>query len=207
LGDNQGAQLGVGGYGWQTNRRIPSRVGTDSNWSAVTAGMDHTIGLKSTGSAQPPGGTLWAWGLDNNGALGLGDNNSDIPSQVGTDSDWLLASAGGSYTIALRTNMTLWSCGRNNVGQLGLGDTNNRKTLTQIGTDSDWLSIKTGFNHTLGLKPNGVIWVWGGNDYGQLGLVDTVQRNIPHQLGSPAIPLSLIATTVSCAQINLSWTR
>ena len=59
--------------------------------------------------------TLWAWGLNNHGQLGLGDEvNRNFPNRVGTDSDWQTVANGDSHTIAIKTNGSLWTCGNNN---------------------------------------------------------------------------------------------
>ena len=53
-----------------TNRTSPVQVGTDSNWVAVACGDYHTLALESNG-------TLWAWGDNADGQLGLGTSDSD----------------------------------------------------------------------------------------------------------------------------------
>ena len=162
------------GFGDTTNRLFPTQVVTDTDWAQVSGGGLHTIALKTNG-------TLWAWGYNDYGQLGLGGDtiSRTIPTQVGTDTNWAQVSAGGSHTIALKSNGTLWAWGENLDGQLGLGDTINRTTPTQVGLDTNWLKVAARDFYSLALKTNGTLWVWGDNQYGQLGLGDTIQRNIP----------------------------
>ena len=58
---------------------VPTRIGTDNQWTQVGAGDDHSLALKSNG-------TLWAWGRNDYGQLGNGTTTmSDVPTQTGTD--------------------------------------------------------------------------------------------------------------------------
>ena len=82
---------------------------------------DHTLALKNDG-------TLWAWGANDYGQLGLGDTARRLsPAQVGTDADWEAIAAGDDYSAALKTDSTLWVWGRNQSGQLGTGDMTERR--------------------------------------------------------------------------------
>ncbi len=48
--------------------------------------------------------TLWAWGYNVTGQLGLGDTtNRTSPTQVGTASDWVAVTGGWSHTVAPRS--------------------------------------------------------------------------------------------------------
>ena len=58
------------------NRYIPNHVGTNSNWLELAGGYGHSLGRLADGS-------LWAWGLNNYGQLGMGDTaNRNIPTLV-----------------------------------------------------------------------------------------------------------------------------
>ncbi len=47
-------------------------------------------------------GTLWSWGMNNNGQLGLGSTTYySSPKQVGSSTTWLLISASGRSSLAL----------------------------------------------------------------------------------------------------------
>jgi alpha-tubulin suppressor-like RCC1 family protein len=184
-GKNDKAQLGLGDT---DNKLSPAQIGNDSDWSSrIDTGDSHTIAIKTDNS-------LWLWGLNNYGQLGLGDSTvvaeRTTPTRLGVDTNWSLIAAGRYHTIALKTNRTLWLWGYNQYGQLGLGDSGspaaNRNTPTQISSDTDWAEITAGFYHTIACKTNGTIYSWGNNIYGQLGLGDSgspaTDRNTPNQI-------------------------
>ncbi|MDO9513716.1 MAG: FlgD immunoglobulin-like domain containing protein, partial [Elusimicrobiota bacterium] len=129
-------------------------------------------------------GTLWAWGSNDYGGLGLGDKTLRwTPTQVGSETTWSLASAGAVYTIAIKTDGTLWAWGHNSDGQLGLGDNTEKWTPMQVGTATNWTAGSSGTSrHSLAIKTDGTLWSWGWNYYGQLGLGDTTARNSPIQI-------------------------
>ena len=82
----------------------------------LDAGGIHSFSLKRDD-------TLWAWGANSYGQLGLGDTTNRMsPVQVGTETEWKSVSAGLYHTLAIKNDGTLWVSGRNNGGQLGLGD-------------------------------------------------------------------------------------
>jgi alpha-tubulin suppressor-like RCC1 family protein len=176
-GANTSGQLGLGDV---TNRSSPVQVGTDTNWSSVSASISSSfvLAIKS--------GQLWAWGYNGSGQLGLGDATArSSPVQVGTDTNWSSVSAGGSHTLVIKTTGSLWAWGINTSGQLGLGDTTARSSPVQVGTDTNWSSVSAGGSHTLAIK-SGALWAWGSNTNGRLGLGDVTNRSSPVQVGTDA---------------------
>jgi len=64
------------------NTTTPFQVGTALDWVYVSAGTAHTLGIRRDGS-------LWAWGNNGSGRLGIGNTtNQNLPQQVGTDTNW-----------------------------------------------------------------------------------------------------------------------
>jgi len=95
-----------------------------------------------------------------------------------------LVSAGGTHTVAIRTDGTLWAWGSNGGGRLGDGTTTNRHSPVRIGTASDWASVSAGGNHTVGVRTGGTLWAWGSNGSGQLGDGTTTFGTAPIRIGS-----------------------
>lgn len=174
-GINNAGQLGLGDLVTQSS---PVQVGADEDWSAIASGgTGFSFGIKIDG-------TLFSWGFNSIGQLGLGDTvNRLSPVQVGLDEDWLDVSSGSSHTIALKIEHKLFSWGKNSQGQLGLGDLVTRSSPVQVGTDEDWLAIAAGVNHSLILKTDNTLFAFGFNNNGQLGLGDLVIRSSPVQVG------------------------
>jgi hypothetical protein len=168
-GSNGYGQLGLGDT--ITERDSPTRVGTASDWVAVAAGDLHSLALKADGS-------LWVWGSNGHGQLGLGDTTDrHSPTLVG--SGWVAIAAGWNYSLGFGSYGSFWAWGENNHGQLGLGDTTDRHSPTQVGTTSDWVAVAAGSTHSLALAADGSLWVWGWNQKGELGLGDTIDRYTP----------------------------
>jgi alpha-tubulin suppressor-like RCC1 family protein len=177
-GSNYAGQLGLGDT---ANRSTPVQITSlGSNVTALTAGGDHSLVLKNDG-------TVWAWGWNNYGQLGLGDiSNHYSPAQITALGNNVMALTAGSFhTLALKGDGTVWAWGHNGYGQLGLGDNINRSSPVQVtALGSNVTALTAGSLHTLALKGDGTVWAWGLNNYGQLGLGDTANRSTPVQITS-----------------------
>jgi alpha-tubulin suppressor-like RCC1 family protein len=147
----------------------PEKIGTATDWNIVSAnGFTHTASLERNG-------TLWAWGKNQYGELGDGTTSSerDSPEHIEDATDWVLVSAGGFHTAAVKVNGTLWAWGKNDHGQLGSYGTTDQHSPEQIGYATDWVLVAAGGSHTVALKTDGSLWGWGRNDNGQLGNAST----------------------------------
>jgi alpha-tubulin suppressor-like RCC1 family protein len=172
-GSNGSGRLGVND---STSRSTPvTTLLGGNNWKSIAGGDDHTIALKTDG-------TLWSWGLNGNGQLGVNNTTSrstPVTTLLG-GTNWKSIAGGGNHTIALKTDGTLWSWGRNSYGQLGVNNATDRITpVTTLLGGNNWKSIAGGLGHTIALKTDGSLWSWGRNDSGQLGVNNTTFRSTP----------------------------
>lgn len=125
-------------------------------------------------------GTLWGWGNNAYGQLGLSDNNNrNTPTQIGTDTNWEETSLGAYSSIAIKQDGTLWSCGENSLGQLGNGSLISSNVLNRVGTDTNWKSISSGYYHSIASKIDGSLWAWGQNGAYELGDNTKIFRQTP----------------------------
>ncbi|MCX5784055.1 MAG: hypothetical protein NTX59_00010 [Elusimicrobia bacterium] len=178
-GGNSYGQLGNGNIADQPNQ--PTPVGLGKSWVSVACGEFHTLAVTQSG-------TLWAWGANSTGQLGI-DSLTDQSTikQVGADFDWWSVSGGDYHSLAIKTDGTLWAWGYNNHGQLGLGNTDivpSNEHPVQVGASTDWVSVSGGGSHTLAIKADGTLWAWGYNNHGQLGSGDTTQQTVPTKVGT-----------------------
>jgi beta-lactamase regulating signal transducer with metallopeptidase domain len=182
-GSSQFGELGDGTEGDPVQHALqttPKRVGSDTDWSAISARVAHAHALKKNGS-------LWGWGWNVMGLLGdETEENRNVPTPIGTDKDWVAVVDANDFTLALKQDGSLWAWGCNGSGQIGDGSTNGKPIPTRVGTDSDWKNIAGGFAHTLGIKRDGSLWTWGLNFYGQLGDGTTQDKWRPLRVGQEA---------------------
>jgi alpha-tubulin suppressor-like RCC1 family protein len=144
----------------------------------IASGGSHSMGIRADG-------TLWAWGENNNGQLGLGDaTNRTSPTQVGTFTNWTAVACGNTHTMAVRSDGTLWAWGYNSDGKLGDGSTTTRSSPVRIGTASNWTSVACSHYHSAGVRSDGTLWAWGNNSNGQLGDGSTTTRSSPVRVGT-----------------------
>ncbi|MBK5284355.1 MAG: hypothetical protein JJE25_03045, partial [Bacteroidia bacterium] len=77
--------------------------------------------------------TVRAWGYNNDGQLGNGNNtDSNLPVQVSALSGITAIAGGSSHSLALKNDGTVRAWGRNDVGQLGNGTNTNSNVPVQV---------------------------------------------------------------------------
>ena len=114
-------------------RQIDTASFQDISVDFIAAGRDHAMALQEGTCA------LWAWGCNQSGELGLGDDfdgsNVNVPTRVDIE-PVVFMSAGYNFSMIITADGTLGSCGRVLGGQLGLGphlDVANYNTFMRVG--------------------------------------------------------------------------
>ena len=180
-GYNEGGTLG---HNNKTEYSSPKQVGTDTTWRSI-GGQYYggvMIGTKSDL-------TLWAWGWNGEGGLGLNDTNRrSSPTQIpGTTWSELTPYGGWQGVSVIKTDGTLWIWGNNDNGAAGQNSTNNGYSSPTQVPGTTWKECGMGDNGAVvALKTDGTIWSWGLNQQGNLGQnqADGAKYSSPTQIGS-----------------------
>ena len=172
-GRNHTGQLGDGTLPDGTfppSRNLSRQVQGLTGISAIAAGGNHTLALKSDG-------TVWAWGENINGQLGDGGStNSGVPLKVAGLSSVMRIAAGGQFSLALvRENPrdtfgSLWGWGLNNRDQLGTTVSRELLLRAELTLRAPLAEIAAGYAHSLLLYFDGTVFASGDNQSGQLGV-------------------------------------
>jgi len=183
-GENEKGEIGVNYIG---ERSSPVQV-PGTNWSSVTSNGDgFSAGLKGDG-------TLWSWGSNNHGVLGLNQpegQNVSSPTQI-PGTTWSKAYAGSDYMLATKSDGTLWAWGKNDQGRLGINDVAKRSSPAQI-PGTTWSFPCTANDFSGAIKSDGTMWAWGDNEQGQLGQ----NTQSPGPSGGISSPVQIPGTTWS----------
>ena len=169
-----------------------------SGWSdivTVSAGYEHTLGVKSDGTVVAAGenvfdqcevagwrdvidvsaGTFHSLGLKNDGTvLGAGDNE-DGQCNVGDWSDITQVAAGYHHSVGLKKDGTVVAAGSNESDQCSVSGW------------KDIVAISAGDNHTVGLKKDGTVVATGdssadASDFAALKNIVAISAGYSHTL-------------------------
>ncbi|KPA14482.1 chromosome condensation regulator RCC1, partial [Candidatus Magnetomorum sp. HK-1] len=117
-GRNDIGQLGIGTSGEGTDQTFPKIINGLQNIIDLAGGENHNLALSDNGS-------VWAWGNNSHGQLGIGESGggteTDHPEKVLLLTDIIAIDAGYAHSLALQDNGTIWSWGSNINGELGTG--------------------------------------------------------------------------------------
>ena len=189
MGLNASGQLG---FNNEVALSSPTQLGTAVDWYDIGNGRAGTN--MEWQMATKTDGTLWVWGDNDQGQLGLNQSNNlkiSSPTQI-PGTNWTNIGKGGRLSAAVKTDGSLWTWGSANYGQLGLNQgypdttTVGVSSPTQVGNSLNW-STDPKHLHPVGtgcyaIKQDGTMWTWGGSyGWGVLGK-DTPNQSSPIQL-------------------------
>jgi len=136
----------------------------------VACGLAHTAAVSDQY-------TVYAWGWDQYGQLGLGSfsfgNVKMRPNEVKALSHepFFKVACGGSYTFGLTKQGSLYSFGWGKDGQLGLGWRTDRSNPKVLGAEIEGAvgDMSCCGSHVVCSTQNGALYSWGNGDQGKLG--------------------------------------
>lgn len=168
-GNNNYGALGQNSAGF-TNFPTPVPItGGGTNWNKVSCGYSFTAAIKTDGS-------LWSWGRNNFGQLGISNRlDKTTPVREATSgTTWKILDCGRWNTSAIKTDGTAWCWGNNQYAQLGANLANSIPSRSSpvlvFGGATNWKQIAIGRRHALAIKTDGTMWAWGSHSYGQTGI-------------------------------------
>ncbi|KAI3822449.1 hypothetical protein L1987_10039 [Smallanthus sonchifolius] len=222
------------GTGSELDRLFPARIDCNSidrsekvKIVGVSAGSYHSLALSDDGS-------VWSWGHNTYGQLGVNGENSLVPSLVKgfhgisptdgsiTKSETRLkissVKAGGMMSLAIDDLGSLWIWG-NCPPQDSPNEGEEFALLTTYAPMPVWnfhgqtvVKVACGNEHIVALVSSGethkggdlVCYSWGNNNHGQLGLGDTDIRAAPEVIETFNTESSWAAYEVACGAFHTS---
>ncbi len=181
-GKNEYGQLG---HNNRTAYSSPVQL-PGTNWNTAAGGGP---GSQVQVIATKTNGTMWSWGFNNNGQLGLNNRTYySSPVQIPGTTWGSLVEASRFVSFAGRTDGTLWAWGYNGQGNLGINESGGPSRYsspvqipgTNWGTNQN--SFGSGAYSSSALKTDGTLWTWGNNSEGSLGQNNGTYYSSPTQI-------------------------
>jgi alpha-tubulin suppressor-like RCC1 family protein len=129
----------------------------------IAMGWGHGLAVRADG-------TVWAWGLNDHGQVGVppGENCShhprpcvQTPVLVPGLSDVKAVAATDYSSFALTADGTLFAWGANGDGELGTGDTADRASPVRVEGLTDIAQISAAATSVVARRGDGTVWAWG----------------------------------------------
>ena len=181
------------GDGSEEQRTEPTLIDATSSWLSVESG-------ESAGCAIREDHSLWCWGYNINGQLGIGDNTNAVvlvPTQVDPGTQWAQVSLGGrqvqgvgEHSCGIQTNGSLWCWGKNDDGRCGASPESSSQYLVphQVGSATNWLFVSAGDKYNCAIDSDGGLWCWGADDTNtvtKIGAGDSAVQFVPNKVLFP----------------------
>jgi len=162
---------GSGPYGGvgnnnRTSYSSPVLIGSATTWSTThgkcAAGEISAFAIKTDG-------TLWGWGQNDGGAIGVSPTgHRSSPTQI-PGTTWSEVDVNYTATFAIKTDGTLWSWGSNQWGALGQNNPHNTNYSSpkQI-PGTTWRRVRSLTYGCGAVKTDGTLWTWGRANWGTI---------------------------------------
>ena len=153
---------------------------------AIAGGDSTAIALRSDG-------TVWSWGTNDVGEMGVpaATANMAFPVRIAGLTNVVSIASGFYHGLALESNGTVWSWGNGIRGQLGNGQTTNCFAPVMVPGLSNVVRIGAGARTSYAVLSNGQVYGWGWNGDGEVGDGTTVNRSSPVLVSGLTNPASI----------------
>ncbi|KAM0840808.1 hypothetical protein ACQ4PT_059409 [Festuca glaucescens] len=151
-------------------------------------------------------GQVHSWGRNQNGQLGLGNNeDSLLPQKIQAFEGVCISmiAAGAEHTVAVTEDGDLYGWGWGRYGNLGLGDRDDRFVPEKVSpVEGEKMGlVACGWRHSVTVSSSGGLYTYGWSKYGQLGHGDFQDHLVPHKV--EALKDSSISQKI--AQVACGW--
>jgi alpha-tubulin suppressor-like RCC1 family protein len=164
-GSNGFGQLGIGAPIDVDPHPTPVQPTGLTGVVQIAAGRDTALALRGDG-------TVWAWGLNNNGQVGDGAALfQSTPRQVPGLAGVTKIAAGDDFGLALLADRTVRAWGADFLGQLGDGREVDGPVPVPVVVSglTNVVDLEGGGAHSLALLADGTLRAWGNDGSGQIG--------------------------------------
>ncbi|XP_041354796.1 X-linked retinitis pigmentosa GTPase regulator-like isoform X2 [Gigantopelta aegis] len=176
FGSNSEGQLGIPDI---QESNVPKCIDSidATPFKMLGAGAEHSVALTEDGR-------VFVWGSNNEGQLGLEDDEGyPTPKELDFDENIICIACGYYHTAIVTESGHLYTFGENDCGKLGLGHKTSVSTPEHVSSISDKVkAVSCGGSHTAALTENGTVYTFGEGNNGQLGLGTMTMETLTPQL-------------------------
>lgn len=194
-------------YCW--GRGYDGRVGVGGSSAAYTTPQlistlglvsDYSLGSDMTCAIKKEDKTLWCWGNNGYGRLGIGDTENKLsPVQVQGISNVSKVVAGETHVCAITEDNNLYCWGQNSSGELGIGTIVDSYSPAFV--KSNIKSVVVGGVYTCAIDLSNWLYCWGVGSYGKLGIGRISIETTPQRVSTLTdVSKVRLASDYACAQ-------
>ncbi len=159
----------------KNNEYAVRNINVNTNYAALQMkGMNNIVALSKGSSGKQnfaieKDGTVWGWGENYKGTLGLPADTTlvDKPVKIKSLTDVSSIVTSRLSTLVLKKDGSLWGLGYN-VGDYPY-EFKNGDELRKVNVLEKVTSVAMGANHAVAITEDGKLWAWGKNNGGELG--------------------------------------